>query len=114
MDPSIDEDPEKLQDIAKTLYSLKDGESDNEELNKVVQVITDEYTTWMNHHVSAAATGTIDVFYSTIMVHRKHLPLNYLKSGWFPLLIHPTKTKCAMILPSKYWDPRMAEIWCRN
>lgn len=114
MDPSVDDDPEKLKDIAKILYSHKNGNCDNEELNRVVQVITDEQTIWMNYHISAAATGSIGVLYSTIMVHRKHLPLNYLNSGWFPLLIHPTKTKGAMILPSKYWDAKMVEIWCRS
>lgn len=112
MDPAIDEDPEKLRDIAQIIYGLKGKESSNEELNKVVKVITDEQTIWMNYYISAEATGSISVFYSSIMVHRKHLPLNHLNSGWFPILVHPRKTKGVMILPSKYWDSKMVDIWC--
>jgi ribonuclease HI len=110
-DQYFDENQDELANIAAALYQLKGEETDDAELRQFAEVITNEMTALYNVKLPMKITNNKEVYYSTIMVHRKHLPLGYLKSTWLPILTYPLKTEASIILPSKYWVEGMREIW---
>ncbi|QSX04646.1 hypothetical protein JYG23_07980 [Sedimentibacter sp. zth1] len=101
----------QLSKVANSLYALKNKQIEDEKLKIFTDAITDETTALYNVQVPKLITSNIAVFYTTIMVHRKHLPARYLKLNWFPVLVLPTQTKAVMILPSKYWSKQLKKIW---
>ncbi len=100
-----------LSEIAEKLYSLKGKTDANIELTRFAEIITGERDVLYNLPIPESLTGGKVVYYTTIMVHRKHLPVNWLVSSWLPLLVHPTKTKAAIILPANYWEPDLKKFW---
>ena len=110
-DPYFDNNPEMLEQLASDLYELKKNEVEDRELMQLSEVITDEMTAIYNIPLPLKMTNQKLVYYTSIMVHRKHLPTDYIKTGWFPILTNPDKTKSSIILPYKYWTPGMVNIW---
>lgn len=110
-DPYFDDNPEMLEQLASELYELKESEVEDLELMQFSEVITDEMTAIYNTPLPLKMTNHKLVYYTSIMVHRKHLPTDYIKTGWFPVLTNPDKTKASIILPYKYWAPGMVNIW---
>ena len=113
-DPIFHSDLGELAAIARELYELKDKKNEHPEMLDLVifaESITNEMDCPFNVEIPKYLTLNKLVYFTSIMVCRKHLPDGYLKSGWFPVLIAPDKTPAAMILPSKYWDPSLLQIW---
>ncbi|MCP4695128.1 MAG: hypothetical protein GY859_44280, partial [Desulfobacterales bacterium] len=111
LDPWYENNLARLESIAHDLYNLKAEKKGDREIDFFADVLRDEGTPMFSTVIPKAITGKIPVFYTTIVVHRKHLPVNYLNSVWFPLLINPIKTVAAMILPARYWDPDLINFW---
>ena len=107
----FDEKVYDLYEIAHSMFELKDTSVDDPDLKIFSDAITDEMTTLFNLQLPIKITNNRVVYYSTIMVCRKHLPTKYLTSGWFPLLTNQNKTKASMILPSKYWPKQLIKKW---
>lgn len=110
-DNYFDEHINELSEVANSLYALKRRQIEDEKLKKFADDITDEMTVLYNVQVPKLITKNKSVYYTTIMVHRKHLPERYLKLIWFPVLVLPIRTKAAMILPSKYWPKQLKKMW---
>jgi hypothetical protein len=110
----FDERLDVLENIATALYDLKGRKNVDKEVSLFAEVITDQMTALFNTPIPKSITMNKAVYYTTIMVHRKHLPLKYLNSGWFPLLVSPHKTKSSMILPSRYWSEDLVELWSKR
>ncbi|BAY27627.1 hypothetical protein NIES2100_74520 [Calothrix sp. NIES-2100] len=113
--PVFDSKLKDLTRIAHDLYELKDKKLNHPEMADFVtfaEAITNEMDCLFNVKIPESLTLNQLVYFTSIMVYRKHLPGGYLKSGWFPILIAPDKTPAAMILPAKYWFSEILDLWC--
>lgn len=111
LDPYFDNNLEALERIAHRLYGLKGKEVEDEEARYFSDAITDEHTRVLNVQLPKSLSGGREVYFTTFMVHRKHLPTGYLVSGWFPILALPGASDATMILPSKYWAADLIPLW---
>ena len=115
--PLFDSNIKELTRIAQDLYQLKDKKLEHPEMVDFVtfaEVITNEMDCLFNVKIPTSLTFNQLVYFTSIMVCRKHLPGGYLKSAWFPTLIAPDTTSAAMILPSKYWFSDVLDCWCSD
>jgi hypothetical protein len=110
-DTYFDENIDEMSEIANNLYILKDTAVEDLELKEFADVITDQMTALYNVQLPNSITNNKLVYYTTIMVKRSHLPNQYLKLGWFPILVCPEKTKASIILPCKYWSTKLIKMW---
>ncbi|MHC1682928.1 MAG: hypothetical protein AB6733_08270 [Clostridiaceae bacterium] len=102
-DTYFEENPDKLGDIAHRIFEMKGISSEDEEIQKFSDILDDEVVTLFNAKVPEKITFGKKVYFTTFMVHRKHLPNGYIDFGSFPALICPEKTEASIILPSRYW-----------
>ena len=113
-DPIFHSSLGELTRIARELYELKDKKIEHPEMLDLInfaEAITNEMDCLFNIEIPNCLTLNQLVYFTSIMVYRKHLPEGYLKQGWFPVLIAPDKTPAAMILPSRYWQPSLLQVW---
>jgi hypothetical protein len=101
-----------LEVIARRLFGLKNTTPDDPDELRAAARITDERDRKMGWVVPPTLTGGKEVFATTFMVFRSHLPQRHLQSGWFPLLIH-AETPAVMIVPSIYWPNELVQRWSR-
>jgi len=111
MDPFFDDKLPTLAELSGVMFGLKGRDASDPELDKFARAITNEYKVLMNRKLPLSLTFERKVYFTTIMVHRKHLPERVLSASWFPLLASPKETKASIILPSRYWDPDLLEMW---
>lgn len=114
-EPTFHNNLSLLSRIARGLYELKDKNLEHPEmsdLRKFGEIITNEMDCPFNVVVPNIITMNRLVYFTSILVYRKHLPNGYLKSGWFPILVAPDNTPAAMILPARYWFSSLIEAWC--
>ena len=90
--------PEELGDIASMLFDLK-GTQTNPELQQFSDLLANERETQMYLPIPESLTGGRRVIYTSIMVHRHHLPTNFLSSSLFPLLVAPQQTDATSSYP---------------
>jgi hypothetical protein len=110
LDPYYDGKVDELEEIASSLFEIK-GEETTRELQQFSDILEDERTTQMKLPIPKSLTNGRAVIYTSIMVHRKQLPIPFLVTSAFPLLVHPNKTQATMILPEKYWSESMKSYW---
>lgn len=109
---ALDDEVGLLGEIAHGLYELKETVPDDPELQIFARTLTSEVETLMKVKVPPKLTEGHDVYYTCIMVPRKHLPNGFLTQRFFPLLIAPALTQATMILPARYWPPDLVQHWC--
>jgi hypothetical protein len=109
-DPSLDDGLDRLRTIASRLFQLKGTLPDDPGQRHFAEMITDETECGMGWTVPKGITGGPEVRSTGLMVFRRHLPGGVLRSGWFPLLTHPS-TSAVMIVPWRYWPDDLVEIW---
>jgi hypothetical protein len=102
----------RMLGVAQKLFSLKDTEPEDADEARFARMISDELGRDFRVTVPEAIAGGLDLTYTTIMVHRRHLPEGRLVAPYFPLLIHP-ESRAAMILPARYWPDEFMEGWLR-
>lgn len=110
-DKYYDDNIEELETIATQLYSYKDVENAPNNIRRFTDAITDEHSTLLNVKLPDEITNGRAVYYTSIVVHRKHIPDRYLKHRYVPLLVAPNKTKASIILPKHYWSEEMLDVW---
>lgn len=102
-DKYYDDNIEEIGELAKKLYSYKGKEDVSDSVKTFTDAITDELTRLMNVKLPYELTDGRDVYYTTIMVHRNHIPDGYIKYNEIPVLANPDKTDVVIILPKHYW-----------
>lgn len=107
-DRYYDNHVDELADLASHLFRLKGTQPTIPALAEFARIITDEMTRPMRFPIPAMLAGGHDVFATSIMVQRAHLPHGFLTGGIFPLVIAPGRARATMILPSRYW-PRVLQ-----
>ena len=110
-DPYYDSRLDQLAEIAGILFATKGKRGVSPELRKLSRIISDERTMRMKISVPESLTDGRKVYYTSIMVHRKQLPVPFLVCSAFPLIVAPKHTTATMILPSQYWSEEMEEYW---
>ena len=110
-DPYFDTAVDELGEIAGGLFELKDSRPRDKSLRPIANHLTDETTRAWKLPVPTAVTGGREVFLTTIMVVRKHLPQRHLAAPFFPLLACRSGTAAALIVPHRYWPPELLEFW---
>lgn len=55
----------------------------------------------------------LQVYCTSVMIARRHIPLGYLRAGWLPLLVAPPE-RYAMVLPMRFWGPAVRSAWKRG
>lgn len=108
-DPYFEENPHKLEEIASSLYKIKGRSTNDEELQKFSDMLEDEIVTLFNVEVPKKITHGKKVYFTSFMVHRRHLKLGYMDSGIFPVLALPEKTEASIILPNRYWADELKD-----
>ncbi len=109
-DPPGVDDPTLLTPIAHQIFDLKGQRHADPELDDCSRWTTDEMSRIFDAPVPKRLTGGRSLVFSTIMVHRKHLPMGYLFSSFFPLVVNPEETSATMILPCDYWPEGVEEL----
>ena len=110
-DPALDGQLELLREIAHGLFDLKHTQPSDPELSVFARTLTDEMERLMKVRVPPKLTSGYEVYYTTIMVPRKHVPERKLALPFFPLLIAPQATEATMILPWRYWSTELVDQW---
>jgi hypothetical protein len=100
----------RLLEIAQKIYALKGTKPEDPDERKFARIVSYEYGRDFRVSVPDSLSHGLDVTYTTIMVHRKHLPFGYLSCGYFPILIHQ-ESRAAMILPARYWPEELITDW---
>lgn len=95
MDEYYDKNPLELKNIAKDLFA-----------NKQNNVLKNEHMYFANLPVPECFTNGRQVFVSTILVYRKHLPWGGITGTHLivPLIANPEKCSSAFIVDSLYWS----------
>ncbi|MDP4180113.1 MAG: hypothetical protein Q8942_03365 [Bacillota bacterium] len=102
-DPYFEQQPDILKSIAHGLFAIKGKKLDDEELQSFSDILADEMVPMFNVQIPGKIAYGKKVYFTTFMVHRKHLPNGFIDFGYFPALIYPEKTEASIILPSRYW-----------
>ncbi|MDR1563734.1 MAG: hypothetical protein LBS74_02125 [Oscillospiraceae bacterium] len=113
-----DENPMPLAAIAHTLYSYKNTNgykavSDAPEyIKKITDSITDEYERLYNVKFPTGLQGlTPNCYFTTLLVHRRHIPQHRLKGYIFPLLTLPQECQSTIILPKMFWSAEFYKFY---
>ncbi|HOQ01597.1 MAG TPA: hypothetical protein PK604_12425 [Acetivibrio clariflavus] len=110
-DPYFEENFYELDLIVESLIDISDGYSADSEFRNLARILNDERSAHFNILLPPTISNGRKVYFTTIMVHRKHLPSKCLKSDRFLLLVCPSKTKASIILPYRYWDIKLIKMW---
>lgn len=98
-----DENPYELYKIASRLYGYKGMDGAPENIKTITDSITDEYERLYNVKLPTDIDEKSDIFFTSIMVYRKHLPSRKLLGPIFPVITNPQNLQSTMILPKQYW-----------
>lgn len=99
-----------LDAVAVKIFGLKGTKPEDPDEQKFARMVSYEYGRDFRITVPDKLANGLDVTYTTIMVHRRHLPRGYLANQFFPLLIHE-ESRAAMILPARYWSKELLADW---
>jgi hypothetical protein len=109
-DPFFDRSLHVLVDIARSLFLLKGTTPADLEKKPWAETLTDEMQRSMGRTVPKSLTDGRDVWGSTVMVIRAHVPGRRLQSSWLPLL-RLDNCPFVMIVPSRYWPDELVNLW---
>lgn len=84
--------PQELKKIAKELYA-----------NKRNNILRNELKYFSNVRVDDSLTGGREVYMTTIMIFRKHLPLQYVTGWLFPVIAAPGESTSVFVVDADYW-----------
>ena len=100
----------RMLEVARKIFSLKDTKPDDADEARFARMVSYELGRDFRVTVPEKLSGGLDLTYTTIMVHRRHLPEGRLAVPYFPLLIHP-ESRASMILPARYWPDDFLDEW---
>ncbi len=107
LDPHFDTHWQALAKLAASLFALKGAANPDPADAAFARIITSETEMVFNVPVPPQRTEGKEVFFTTAMVHRNHLPNWILGSSLVPFLVAPDKTRASMILPHRYWPNKL-------
>jgi hypothetical protein len=102
----------RMLEVARKIFSLKGTRPEDVDEARFARMVSYELGRDFRVTVPDALSGGLDLTYTTIMVHRRHLPEGRLAVPYFPLVIHP-ESRAALILPARYWPDDFLEEWVK-
>jgi len=110
-DPWFDDRPHELAAIASNLRSSRGTQQVDPQLAEVIRLLDDQYEDIPGLKLPSRITANREVYLTSMIVFRKHLPSRCLANPIFPLLISANESPAVLIAPSRYWPPKLAEVW---
>ena len=107
LDAYFDVHFQTLADLAASLFALKGAANPDPADAAFARIITSETEMVFNLPVPRQRTADKEVFFTTAMVHRNHLPNWILGATLVPFLVAPDQTRASMILPHRYWPYKL-------
>ena len=108
-EPYFDSRPQELRGIGRRIFQLKNTAPSNPEERKIAAQITDEVIRSLGWKLPQSLTDQ-NVYSTTLMVFRKHIPNGTLTAGCFPILTH-SSTPFVMIVPFEFWPIELIMLW---
>ena len=109
LDPYFDVHWQSLANLAAGLFALKGAANPDPADAAFARIITSETEMVFNVPVPRQRAADKEVFFTTAMVHRNHLPSWILGASRVPFLVAPDHTRASMILPHRYWPYKLWE-----
>jgi|GEM_PF-722603 len=106
--------PRELHKISNLLFSYKDKTNIHNDIKEITDAITDEYKKLHNVPIPTYLTEGRQLYYTTIMVYRCHLPKGYIVSSLFPIVSDFNKPKETYILPRQFWTKPLQDHYLRK
>lgn len=106
-DSYYDENPYELYYLAKKVYDYKNANILPAEIKEVSNYLTKSTNIEFNLKVPSTLTDGRDVFITSMMVQRNHIPLMKLQGKLYPILVNPSETITTTIVPKRYWPLEM-------
>ncbi len=109
---AVMKNPMLLERMGKYLYHFKDNEEHpDSRFGDIIGVIRDEYDRSSFKFRPLCAEELGEMYFTSIMVFRKHLPRGTLKGGILPVIAAPERCSSVMILPRRYWTKAFRKAW---
>ena len=110
-DPWFDRHRDALKAIAKQCFALKGTDPADPESAAFARMLTNEVTRAMGMKVPRVFTEGREVYHSSMLMPRKHLPHGLLRGAYFPVWIDPDKIGAVIMVPAAYWPPSLTTEW---
>lgn len=110
-DPWFDANPEALIEMASAMYAVKGKPVADPEMDRFGRLLYNEYERQFNLPLPHSLTGGRTVIYTTIMVHRSHLPAPVLVDNTLPIMSDYPRCPGVWIIPSEYWAEAHLTEW---
>lgn len=99
------ENPDKFHELAHDIYCLKESEDElSAEKKYISELLFSEYKRDFHIPVPDSMTEGHEVFLTTVMVDRDHIPMHKLCNFFYPMLTLENDSPDAIILPVWYWS----------
>jgi Fe-S cluster assembly iron-binding protein IscA len=110
-DRYFDDRPGELSSIASTLYAWRDGPMPPPDpaAAEAIRILDDEHDHVIRLPLPPSLTGGRVVFMGMTVYCRRQLPAGFLVERIYPLLVWPERVSTHLILPLKWWPPRLIE-----
>lgn len=103
--------PNYLQQVAHSIFELKETTQTDPELARAADEITDELKRVFGSPVPTQLSPSVRCQTSVVFIVRKHLPERRLNCPLFPLVVYPGRPQMVAILPCRYWPINFTEWW---
>ena len=113
---AVSGNPLMLKRMGAYLYHFKNDaeEYPDSEFKNIINVIRDEYDRSSFKFRPLCGEELGDMYFTSIMVFRKHLPRRVLNGGIIPVIAAPDKCGAVMILPKRYWTKTFRKAWLEH
>lgn len=103
-EPYYIEHPDELRGLAHELFNTKGDTGYAPSIQRLADALADEVERVCRYKIPRNVTENRDVYYTTVMFSREHLPNGFLPGGiTFPMLILEDIEPEAIVLPKWYW-----------
>ena len=102
-DPFYIENPEALAYLAHALFDTKGGRGYHPSIQRLADLLADELESIFCYKLPRDLTEGRDVYFTSVVVDRNHLPHGKIIDQLIPMLILPEEEPDAVILPYWYW-----------
>jgi hypothetical protein len=112
-DPWFDRHRDELGEIAQHCFALKGTDQADLEAAAFARMLTNELTRGMRLKVPRRFTAGREVYHSSMLMPRKHLPNGILSGRFFPIWIDPQPTGAMIMVPAAYLPASLTREWDR-
>ncbi len=104
MDQYYWKEPERLASLAYALFDTKGNHGYQPRIQRLADLMEDELERVFCYRLPRDITEGRNVYFTTVVVQRNHLPYNKIIGNLYPLLVLEGNMPDAMILPHWYWQ----------